>query len=148
MRDDLVRGLLANSRINDVNMGNLCSFREYSRERATKSHTRMVVEERLIENEIGGVILGSLTAGLKKRPLTRYQYLEEKRSNITNKTEHGKSMRMDVFKEFERYQTWKVQRNSCDLNDVILVLLNDPNLAQIFDPGMSLLPVLVWIRSY
>lgn len=136
-RDDILRGLLGNYRINDVNMDNLCSFREYSKERYLKSHTVMVVEERLIENEIGGVILGSLTAGLNKRPLNRYEYLEEKRSNITNKTEHGKAMRLDVFKEFEKYQEWKVQQNLRDINDVILLLLKDPNLGQIFDSGMS-----------
>jgi len=132
-RDDLLRGLLANCRINDVNMDDLCSFREYCKERALVSHTRMVIEERLIENEIGGVILGSLSAGIKQRPLKRNEYYEEKRSNITNKTDSGKAKRASVYDEFEKYRTWKIQRKAGDINDIVLMLLKDPNLMQIFD---------------
>ena len=51
------------------------TFRDYMRSRT--SHLDVVIEETLIENEIGGVIMGSLLAAIKKRPLTRDEYLQE-----------------------------------------------------------------------
>ena len=90
---DLLRGLLAALGIDHVNMDDLCGFREYCKERFLVSHTHSVIEEKLTENEIGGVILGSLTAGISKRPLNREEYLEEKRSNVTNETERGENTR-------------------------------------------------------
>ena len=133
---DLLRGLIAKFGIDDVNMEDLCSFREYCKERESRSHTRAAVEEKLVENEIGGVILGSLTAGTLRRHLSKKEYLEERRSNISNKTEHGKAIRNDVYTEFEKYRKWKrVHRKAHDVNDVVLMLLNDSNLKQIFDSG-------------
>jgi hypothetical protein len=117
---------------------NLCCFREYCKEKAHISHTRFAVEERLVENEIGGVILGSLTAGLKMEPLSRDEYLKEIRSNITNKTEEGLHRRRDVYDVFEDYQKWKYQRktNTHDVNDVVLMLLKEP-ISEIFDSGKA-----------
>ena len=136
-RMSLLTGLLAKFSINDVNMDNLCSFREYCQERAENSYLRMEVEERLAENEIGGVILGSLSAGLKRRPLNREEYLKEKRSNITNNTQYGMANRMAVYNVFEKYRDWKLKRDAYDMNDVVLLLLKQP-MAQIFDSGKHL----------
>jgi len=131
---DLIRGLLAAVGIDSVNMDDLCSFREYCKERATASHSRIPTEEKLTENEIGGVILGSMTAGIKQQPLSRAEYLAEKRSNISNKTEQGRTTRNDVYNEFERYQSWKLRQNSYDIHDVVLLLLKDSSMKQqIFD---------------
>ena len=132
---DLLRALLSASSIRNINIDDLCNFRVYCKERALSSHTRTPIEEKLCENEIGGVILGSLASGIKKCPLNREEYLEEKRSNITNKTKDGKSKRNTVYNEFENYKKWKVQRNLYDMNDVVLMLLNDLSLLQCFDSG-------------
>ena len=130
---DLLRGLLTALNIDDVNMDDLCGFREFCKERSTTSYTRSAVEEKLTENEIGGVILGSLRSGINKQPLDREEYLEEKRSNVTNKTERGRSTRNVVYNEFEKYQTWKNLEGKSDINDVVLRILEDSNLTQIFD---------------
>ena len=118
-----------------MDVENLCNFREYCKEIASTSHLRMMVEERLVENEIGGVITGSLAAALKKRPLDRFEYLAEIRSNISNKTDMGKTKRNAVYDVFEHYQLWKIKRHSFDINDVVLLLLKEPNLTQLFDSG-------------
>ena len=136
-REELLRALLTTLKIRDVDVSDLCSFREYCKERSLVSHARSATEEKLAENEIGGVILGSLAAGLKHRPLSREEYLEEKRSNISNKLEEGKKIRHAVYTEFEKYQKWKHQRNSHDMNDVVLILLGQSRLiglnSEIFD---------------
>jgi len=48
------------------------------------------MSSRLIENEIGGVIQGSLSAAIARRPLNRDEYLKEKRSNIPLKNDGEK----------------------------------------------------------
>lgn len=130
---DLLRGLLTALHIDDVNMDDLCSFGEFCKNRSTTSYTRSAVEEKLTENEIGGVILGSLRSGINTQPLDRDEYLEEKRSNVTNKTERGRYTRNAVYNEFEKYQTWKNLEGKSDINDVVLRILKDSNLSQIFD---------------
>jgi len=114
-------------------MDDLCGFREYCKERFHITHMHSVIEEKLTENEIGGVILGSLTAGISQRPLNKEEYLVEKRSNVTNKTERGRHTRNEVYSEFEKYQKWKNLRSRYDIGDVVLMLLKDSKLSQIFE---------------
>eukprot|EP00957_Ditylum_brightwellii_P167722 12768451-Ditylum_brightwellii.AAC.1 len=54
---DLVAGLAGRMSIN-MDVSRITSFREYIFER--KSHSSLPVDPALIENEIGGVIMGSL----------------------------------------------------------------------------------------
>lgn len=77
----------------------------------------------LVESEIGGVLLGSLAAALKKAPLTRDEYLEEIRSNVSNDSEEGMTTRHAVYAEFEKYQRWKEENQSYDVNDIVLRLI-------------------------
>jgi superfamily I DNA/RNA helicase len=76
----------------------------------------------LVENEIGGVIEGSLSAALKKKPLDEEQYLEEKRSNIPINTEEGRDKRKLVYQDYSRYARWKIENNKYDLGDIVLEL--------------------------
>ena len=132
-RTTLFQGLLAALNIHHLDVNNVCSFRQFCNERSLKSHTHSAVEESLVENEIGGVILGSLSAGIKQRPLNREEYLEEKRSNIPNKLERDRKTRHEVFTEFEKYQNWKLSHKSHDIDDTVLMILQSSSLAQIFD---------------
>lgn len=115
---DLLEMLLRRYQIN-IDMSSLYSFTEYVENR--KSHENLDVKASLIENEIGGVILGSLTAALERRPLSRTQYLVEKRSNVPTDTQEGCRMRELIYAEFERYNRAKAERY--DMNDVILQLI-------------------------
>ena len=78
---------------------------------------------RLVENEIGGVINGSLNAAKKKRPLNEAEYLEEIRSNIPNKNDEGIAKRKVVYGEFVQYGQWKKENARFDLGDIVLELL-------------------------
>ena len=77
-----------------------------------------------MENEIAGVIQGSLTAALKQRHLSGEEYLEEIRSNIPIKTTAGKKKRERVCQEFLHYQRWKKTEEKCDIGDIILQLIS------------------------
>lgn len=132
-RATLFSGLLSHHQIRHIDMDNLCNFGEFCNERLRDSHTLMPVEERLAE--IGGVIVGSLAAGMKARPLSKEEYLKEIRSNITNKTEEGKTKRLVVYDVFDKYQAWKARHGRYDIDDVVLILLKVPHLKQIFDSG-------------
>lgn len=78
---------------------------------------------RLVENEIGGVIIGSLNAAQRKRPLTETEYLEEIRSNIPNKNDEGLAKRKKVYGEFVQYGQWKKENNKYDVGDIVLELI-------------------------
>jgi ribosome recycling factor len=79
---------------------------------------------RLVENEIGGVIQGSLKAALKREPLTEKEYLQEIRSNIPTKTEEGKQTRIKVYKYYEEYRQWKINNGKYDIGDIVLELIS------------------------
>ena len=108
----------------DTSVSSSCNFLEYVHSR--KSHEKLEVEPSLVENEIGGVILGSLTAAIKKRALTREEYLEEKRSNVPIDCQEGWTTRKLVYKEYENYQKWKID-NECvyDIHDIVLRLIRE-----------------------
>jgi hypothetical protein len=113
-------------------MDDECSFGDYFC--AQKSHVRTSVEESLAENEIGGVIMGSLQAAKQKMPLSREQYVSDIRSNISNADECGQRMKNAVYDEFLNYKKWKQNEGRRDIHDVILHLLN-MGLPQYFDAG-------------
>jgi len=76
-----------------------------------------------MENEIGGVILGSLAAARQKHPLSLAQYMDEKRSNIDGSSKEGQGQRLAVYEEYLRYRSWKIENNLFDINDIVLKIL-------------------------
>jgi hypothetical protein len=117
----------------------MCTFHDYVGSR--KAHSSTTVDITLTENEIGGVILGSLLAALQKAPLTLEQYMAEKRSNIGKIKQDDLKRRHDVYKEFMQYQRWKAENQRFDISDIILDIL-DKDLGVYFDSGTFLLPAL------
>ena len=130
---ELLNGLLAHNRISSAQVDSLCTFAAYSSSRS--SHTRLSIEQSLIENEIGGVIMGSLASALKREPLSREEYRAEKRSNVSNKTEEGRHTRNLIYDEYERYKKWKLQNKKQDIEDIVLLLL-ESDLEQLFESGL------------
>lgn len=90
----------------------------------------------LVESEIGGVILGSLAAAMKKGPLSREEYLAEIRSNVPNDSQEAVEERNAVYDEYERYHSWKLENQSYDTNDIVLRLI-DATAAQTTDMFQS-----------
>lgn len=112
-----------------------CRFLGFSQSRSPYSHTGTQIESHLIEDEIGGVICGSVDAAIQRAPLTRDQYLATKRSNIGNKDENGCKERNLVYDEYERYSSWKETHKKFDVGDVILKLLT-VQFPVLFSAGM------------
>jgi len=101
-----------------------CTFLDYLNSRT--SHERLEVDASLVENEIGGVILGSLAAAIKQEPLSRAEYLDEQRSNIPKDTADGQRTRALVYNEYEKYRLWKLENgNAYDTNDIVLRLIRE-----------------------
>jgi hypothetical protein len=105
--------------VSDVDVDDTATFLQYLRERRNQSALRR--EQSLIENEIGGVILGSLKAAEKGEALTRTEYLQERRSNVSKDDAEGQSTRSDVFSEYQLYDHWKNDRH--DIDDIVLHLI-------------------------
>lgn len=122
--ESLVDFLLRYYRVSEMSVSSSCTFLEYVRSRT--SHEKLEVEEAILENEIGGVILGSLAAAEKKAALTREDYMEEIRSNIKNDTEEGRNQRKLVYDEYEKYHKWKRDNDAAyDTNDIVLRLVRE-----------------------
>lgn len=98
-----------------------CRFIGFTKQR--KSHEKLVVDIHLCENEIGGVICGSIDTAIQRAPLSREQYLLTKRSNITNKSCDGEQQRNDMYDLYLQYCTWKNESDKYDINDIVLALL-------------------------
>jgi hypothetical protein len=118
---ELLLSLLEHMKIPDFENSDLCTFTGYLLSR--KSHDKLRIEPQLIENEIGGVITGSLVAAQQGGPLTEDQFLADRRSNISNKTQQGRQSRALVYDEYKRYTKWKLEAGKFDLNDAVLRLL-------------------------
>lgn len=119
---ELLDYLLDKAHIRELKTSETYSFLEYVyRDRTSKKGTMEDII--LIENEIGGVIMGSLTAALSGAPLTRAQYLDEKRSNVPNDTEEGQNIRMRIYDEYEHYMAAKMGTGKYDINDTVLRLI-------------------------
>lgn len=135
---ELLDNLLRMHAISDFETSSVCNFFEYANSR--RSHKKMEVEMSLADNEIGGCILGSLDAALQGDPLSRQQYLQEKRSNVPNNSEEGRSNRNLIYDEFEKYQLFKSEtgKKLYDINDIVLRLLEsvrNGTLSEIFQSG-------------
>jgi hypothetical protein len=141
---DLLAGLLARSDTSGINVDQMCTFVTYCNART--SHARLPVENSLIENEIGGVIMGSLTAAVKRGGLCREEYLAEKRSNVSNATDEGLQTRSQIFDIYEQYKGWKEVNGKHDINDVVLVLLNK-NLGELFQSGACVASCLAYTKG-
>lgn len=131
---ELLDGLLAFKGVSDMRVSDACNFFDYVHSRT--SHSPLTAEESLIENEIGGVIMGSLKAAKKKSSLSRDDYLSEKRSNVSD-TQEGLTQKQLIFDEYERYRKWKVTNEKYDVNDIVLRLISMKR-EQIFESGEAL----------
>lgn len=129
---DILGTLLRWFRIDDFTNKDTCTFEGFLS--ARKAHKPLALEAHVIRNEIGGVITGSLEAAIKKVPLNRQEYLESKRSNISNKSTEGLQKRNLVYDEYEKYTKWKIANTTYDVGDVVLRLLQQ-DLDQIFSSG-------------
>jgi hypothetical protein len=133
--NELLSGLLHVANMKDVSLWEGSAFLDYVNTR--KSHSRLAVEPSLVENEIGGVIVGSLRAAQAGRALTRAEYLSDNRSNVDNKTDQGCQLRERVYDEYELFAKWKRgQGGLLDINDVVLRLL-EIGMDQLFQSGKS-----------
>jgi hypothetical protein len=127
-----VQLLLTHLQVNDYDDQTICTFRGYTNSR--RSHESLKVEASLVENEIGGVIMGSLIAAVQTKPLNRDQYLSDKRSNIPNTNDESLRQRELVFDEYMRYKNWKTCEKKYDIHDAVLrILMEKPQ--QIFSSG-------------
>jgi hypothetical protein len=97
---------------------------------------RFPVDANLAENEIGGVIMGSLESAVQGAALSRDQYRQSKRSNVPNDTQEGLATRNLIYDEYERYARWKRDFKKFDQNDVVARLLKE-NIAQLFGSGKT-----------
>lgn len=129
---DFIVELLSHYNIPDFEERDKCTFQGYIVSR--RSHEKLVIEPHLLENEIGGVIMGSVVAAQQGEALSREQYGIDKRSNIANKTEEGRRQRDDVFDEYKRYSDWKNTGRKYDIHDAVLRLLTEDR-QQLFASG-------------
>jgi tetratricopeptide (TPR) repeat protein len=136
--------LLKYRQVNDFSDLDRCNFSGYDRSR--KSHRSLPIEPQLIENEIGGVIMGSLAAANQHAALNRDQYLQDKRSNVSTKSLDGKERRELIYDEYEHYRAWKKDTGKFDINDVVLRLLQE-DMSQVFSSGMSSFRVISFVSS-
>ena len=120
--EDFLQFLLDQYGILDKEVKSVRTYVHYVYARA--SHKKLSLESSLIENEIGGVIKGSLNAAIKQRALNEEEYLSEKRSNIATKTEDGRKKRQLVYKEYILYERWKKENMSYDIADIVLQLIS------------------------
>jgi hypothetical protein len=131
---DLTVQLLLYYGIADFESSGVCNLQGYFLAKTSREKNR--VEPHLLENEIGGVIMGSVAAALQQKALTREQYLADKRSNIPNKTEEGRKKRNLVFDEYESYSKWKSTTRRHDIHDAVLRLLGQER-QQLFASGKA-----------
>jgi len=129
---DFIADLLKHYQVQDFQGKGSCTFQGYIFLR--KSRKEIKLEPHLLENEIGGVILGSVAAARQSRALSRDQYLQDKRSNIPNNNKEGRQCRELVFDEYERYSEWKRTNRKFDIHDVVLCLLKEKQ-EQLFASG-------------
>ena len=97
------------------------TFNEYTLGR--KAHSSLSIDPSLIENEIGGVIMGSLRSAELRRPLNWEEYRADCKSNISNKDCAGSATRRGVYDHFILYQKWKKESKRFDINDMVLGIL-------------------------
>jgi Superfamily I DNA and RNA helicases and helicase subunits len=106
-----------------MNTGDCKTFNEYMFHRKSHVGLKTNLNVQLIENEIGGVILGSLRSAQLCRPLSWTEYKDDKRSNIVadNATKH------DIYSQYELYKKWKQDHGYFDVYDMVLELIKKLN---------------------
>ena len=107
--------------VTDYDCYDPCRFHGFMATR--KSKRRVAVEAQLVENEIGGVIMGSMETVKKGGPLSRDEYLSSKRSNVENKCQDGLDTRQRVYDLYQEYTVWKKKNLKYDVSDLVLRLL-------------------------
>lgn len=89
-----------------IDVSDMTSFKEeYILKR--KSHKSLLIDPTLVENEIGGVILGSLKSAELCRPLKWNEYEVDPRSNITKQSDEGSYTRRQIYEQYQSYDNWK-----------------------------------------
>eukprot|EP00977_Amphora_coffeiformis_P003494 scaffold655_cov162-Amphora_coffeaeformis.AAC.15 len=121
---DLLQRLLRLKCIHDFDACRPCSFLSFKRAQTSFTKKEML-EPELVENEIGGVIVGSLVAGQQAAPLTREQYQEDVRSNVGRGTDSDERLRDKIYDEYEQYRAWKGETIRYDVGDIVLRLLQE-----------------------
>ncbi|KAL7557642.1 hypothetical protein ACA910_001246 [Epithemia clementina (nom. ined.)] len=119
----LLKELVLQRSIRDFEEKGHCTYLGYLQER--KSFTKIRVEAHLVENEIGGVICGSLVAAQQRSALTREQYMDDIRSNIGKDTDQDRHQRSLVYDEYEKYVEWKKIEQKYDVGDLVIRLLQE-----------------------
>eukprot|EP00804_Cyclotella_cryptica_P026502 CCRYP_008149-RB/>CCRYP_008149-RB protein AED:0.03 eAED:0.03 QI:2292/1/1/1/0.86/0.83/24/285/2253 len=127
--EELVLSLRSSIKIAEV-----CSFREFVHSRI--EHSALPVDIIEAENEISGVILGSIDAALKRRPLSRDEYIENKRSTVSSESQDGMVKRHMIYEQYEKYHKWKTVNARMDRDDVILELIR--HMGQLLSKKQSL----------
>lgn len=144
--EELMDGLLEQSGVmEEFKKLDKCRFLGFVQVR--KSVKASQVDPHLVENEVGGVISGSVDAAVQCAPLSLEQYLSTKRSNVENLTEIGRAERNLFYDEYERYVAWKRETGKFDMNDVVLRLLKEP-WKVIFSAGTMNIALLVVFSLY
>lgn len=138
--DELLERLLRLKKIREFENHRRCTFLGFKS--SQKSFERDKAEPELIENEIGGVILGSLTAACQGKPLSREQYMIDLRSNVGRHSEVDLKLRNRVYDEYEVYLAWKRESGKYDLGDMVMRLLKE-NWDEFFS-SRTLLHLKVW----
>ena len=116
--------VVARQRIRDFDGKSLCWVSDFLSS-VSHSAARKAVDSHLVQNEIGGVITGSLEAATSRRPLSRSQYMTSKRSNLPKNKFDGSQTRSLIYDIFVEYQDWKKQHRRYDSGDVVLRLLHE-----------------------
>lgn len=118
---DLLDGLA--ERLNlDMHTSKATSYKEYNF--CKKSHSSISqIDTRLIENEIGGVISGSLKCAHLCRALKLQEYIEDQRSNVGKDHEYDVALRETIYNHYKSYDTWKKDSHRYDVNDMVLEIL-------------------------
>lgn len=102
---------------------NMICFKDYVLER--RSYVPLNIDPTLVENEIGGVIMGSLKAAELRRPLKWEEYEMHSRSNVSRKDLEGSSSRRLIYQQYRLYNDWKSQNGRFDINDLVLEILKN-----------------------
>lgn len=95
---DALEGMTKSS----LQMKDASRYLEYYYQRT--DYSGIPVEPAEVENEIGGVICGSLEAAVQKQPLDRDSYLRAIRSNVSTDTKEGVAKRHNIYDEYEKYR--------------------------------------------
>ena len=115
--------ILGNHLSLEMKVDDTVTFREFLLQKKSHSVLPKGIDLALIENEIGGVISGSLQSAEQRRALSWEQYRHHKRSNVTHKGSTGTATRRQIYDHYESYLCWKVNNKRFDVNDIILEIL-------------------------